>query len=104
MKFIKKILIIIPALYLIVMPAYLTQITNSMPCGGIIISIADSSDYHFVTKSEIAGLIAQNNTKILGKPIRDIALPEIEGRIAQLRELKRRRGIYNDRWHTSCIS
>jgi cell division protein FtsQ len=88
MKVIIKILIIIPALYLILMPAYLTRITNSMPCGGITISIDDSSDYHFVSKREIAGLIAQNNTKIIGQPIRYISLPEIENRIAQLRELK----------------
>jgi cell division protein FtsQ len=88
MKFINKILIIIPALYLVAMPVYLTRITNSIPCGGITISIADSSDYHFVTKNEIAELIAQNNTKILGKPISNIALSEIAGRIARIRELK----------------
>ena len=89
MKVIIKILIIIPALYLIVMPAYLSHITDSIPCGGIIISIDDSSDYHFVSKREIAGLITQNNTKVIGQPIRNIPLHEIEGRIAQIRELKK---------------
>jgi cell division protein FtsQ len=89
MKVIIKILIIIPALYLIVMPAYLAHTAGSMPCRGIIISIDDSSDYHFVSKREIAGLITQNNTKVIGLPVRNIALTEIEGRIAQLRELKK---------------
>ena len=89
MKVIIKILIIIPALYLIVMPAYLSYLTDSIPCGGIIISIDDSSEYHFVSKREIEGLITQNNTKIIGQPIRNIALAEIEGRIAQIRELKK---------------
>ena len=88
MKVIIKILILIPALYLFAMPGYLAYTTDLMPCRGIIINIDDSSDYHFVTKREIAGLIARNNTKVIGQPIRDIPLPEIEDRIAQLRELK----------------
>jgi cell division protein FtsQ len=88
MKVFKKILITIPALYLIIMPAYLANITGSIPCGGISITINDSSDYHFVTKRDIAGLIFQNNTRIIGQTIRDISLSEIEGSISQLRELK----------------
>lgn len=89
MRVIIKIMIIIPALYLIVMPVYLSHSTDSMPCEGIIISIHDSSDYHFTSKREIAGLITQNNTKVIGQPIRNIALTEIEGRIARLRELRK---------------
>jgi cell division protein FtsQ len=88
MKLVIRILIIITALYLIIMPAYLSHIINSMPCGGISISINDSSDYHFVSKRGISGLLAQNNTKIFGQPIKDISLQEIEGRISQLSELK----------------
>jgi cell division protein FtsQ len=88
MSIFKKILIAIPALYIIIMPVYLTRLTNSMPCGGIVISINDSSDYHFVTKRELSGLLGQNNTRILGRPLKEISLPELEGRISELRELK----------------
>jgi cell division protein FtsQ len=62
--------------------------TASVPCSGISISIEDSSDYHFVSKREIAGLVSQNNTRIIGQPIGEIPLPEIENRISKLRELK----------------
>jgi cell division protein FtsQ len=89
MKIIVKILIIIPALYLVIMPAFLARITGSVPCGGINIRIDDSSYYNFVSKREIASLIYQNNTKIFGQPVKDLPLPEIEGRIARLRELKK---------------
>ncbi|MBA4322321.1 MAG: hypothetical protein C0408_05825 [Odoribacter sp.] len=89
MNVIKKILVTIPALYLIIMPGFLANMTDSKPCGGISISIDDSSDYRFVTKREITNLITQNNTRIFGQPIRDIALSEIEGRIIRLRELKK---------------
>jgi len=88
MRVFKKILVTIPALYIIIMPVYLTEMTNSMPCGGVVISINDSSEYHFITKRELSGLIEQNSTRILGRPMKEISLPEIENRISRLRELK----------------
>lgn len=88
MKVVIKIVIIVIALYLIIMPAFLANLTASIPCGGVSISIADSSDYHFVSKREIAGLVSQNNTRIIGRPIKQIPLSEIERRILQLREIK----------------
>ena len=88
MKVLIKILILIPSLYLVIMPVYLSHIAASVPCGGIVINIDDSSDYHFVSKREIADLISRNNTKIIGQQIKNIPLPEIEGRISQIRELK----------------
>jgi len=88
MNIIKKILIIIPALYLVIMPAFIAHTTESMPCGGIVINIDDSSKYHFISKREIAGLITKNIIQIIGKPLKEIPLMEIEGRIIQLREIK----------------
>lgn len=88
MKILGKILIIITALYLVVMPAYLTHKKNAMLCGGISINVVDSSDYHFVTKREIRNLIAENSVRVLGQPVKDISIPAIEDRIAVLRELK----------------
>jgi cell division protein FtsQ len=88
MKVIRKILITIPALYLIIMPPFLEQMTETKPCSGISISILDSSDYHFVSKREINSLISENNTRVIGQPLRDIAKPEIEHRIDRLMELK----------------
>jgi cell division protein FtsQ len=88
MKVIGKILIMFPALYLIVMPAYLEHITGTTPCGGIKITIEDSSEYHFVSKREIGNLISATNSRIIGKPLRDLPLQDIEFRISQIKELK----------------
>lgn len=88
MKIVKKIVIIITVLYLFIMPAFMAHTRASLPCGGIIISIDDSSRYQFVTKREISALITKNNTKVIGQHLKNIPLPDIEGRIAQLRELK----------------
>jgi cell division protein FtsQ len=52
------------------------------------LNIVDSSEYHFVTKGEIRNLIVENNTRVLGMPIKNISTPEIENRIAGLREVK----------------
>jgi cell division protein FtsQ len=83
-----KILIIIISLYLVIMPAFLSHMTASVPCSGIRINIADSSDYHFVSKRELTSLVNQNSGRLAGTPVSKIHLPEIEQRIAKLSELK----------------
>jgi len=88
MKIVARILIIISALYLLVMPAWLTHKTNSIICRGIIVDITDSSDYRFVTKREIRNIITSGGTRIIGAPVKNISLADIEERIKKLRELK----------------
>ena len=83
-----KILLIIPVLYLIIMPVYLVSSSNSKPCSDIVISIKDSADYHFVTKRQLLNLVYGNNSRILGKPVKSISALDIENRINVLRELK----------------
>ena len=61
MRKLLKILFIIPVLYLIIIPVYLASSTNSRPCGGIIIDISDSSDYHFVTRRQLLNLAYGNS-------------------------------------------
>ncbi len=84
-----KILFIIPVLYLIVIPVYMASSTSSRPCGGIVIDISDSSDYHFVTKRQLLNLAYGNSTRIAGKPLKEVSVSAIENRINVLRELKK---------------
>jgi cell division protein FtsQ len=88
MRKLLKILALIPVLYLIVLPVYLASSTGSKLCGGIIIDIADSSDYHFVTRKQLLNLAYSSSSRILGQPVKNINLMEIENRISILRELK----------------
>ena len=83
-----RILVVIPALYLIIMPVWLASFYESKPCSGVAISITDSSDYHFVTKRQLLNLVSGNNGKIVGRPVKSVSLSEIENRINVLRELK----------------
>jgi cell division protein FtsQ len=89
MKKFLKILLIIPVLYLIIIPVYMASSTNSRPCGGIVIDISDSSDYHFITKKQLLNLAYGNSDRIIGKPVKDVSVLEIENRIKMLKELKR---------------
>jgi len=89
MKKFLKILLIIPVLYIIIIPVYMASSTNSKPCGGIVIDISDSSDYHFVTKRQLLNLAYGNSARIAGKPVREVSISAIESRINMLRELKK---------------
>ena len=73
-----KILLVIPVLYLIIMPVYLVSSFYSKPCSRIIINIKDSSDYHFVTRRQLLNLVSSNSGRILGKPVKDVKVSEIE--------------------------
>jgi cell division protein FtsQ len=88
MRKLLKILALIPLLYLLVLPVFLASSTSSKTCGGIVIDIKDSSEYHFVTRKQLLNLAYGNSGRILGKPVREINLLAIENRINVLRELK----------------
>ena len=83
-----KILLIIPVLYIVAMPAFLSYSTSNEPCGGIKIRIKDSADYKFVSKRELLNLVNANGTKISGEPVKEIPVSDIENRLAQVRDLK----------------
>ena len=87
MKKLIKILFFIPVIYIIIMPAYFARTSYSRPCNEIKININDSSEYHFITTREILNLIYATS-RILGKPVKDVSVTDIEDRIHNLRELK----------------
>ncbi len=88
MKKLFKILFLIPVIYLIAMPVYNAASSSSKPCSGIVISIADSADYHFVTERQLLNLAYEGSRKIVGQPLGKISSQVIEKRIDRLRELK----------------
>jgi cell division protein FtsQ len=88
MRIVQKILFFLPVLYLIMIPAFITRTSGMDPCRRISIDLADSSEYHFVTKRHLLSLV--NGTgKILGKPLREVPLGQIEGKLKTLRELNK---------------
>jgi cell division protein FtsQ len=88
MRILFRILAIITLLYITVLPVYLASSTSSKPCSGVIVNIIDSSDYHFVTRKQLLNLAYANSSRILGQPVKNISLLDIEKRINVLRELK----------------
>jgi cell division protein FtsQ len=70
------------------MPVYMASSSNSRLCGGIVIDIEDSSDYHFVTRKQLLNLAYGNSGRILGQPLKKVSVSDIESRIKVLRELR----------------
>ena len=83
-----KILLLIPTIYLVGIPAYYAHTSYLKPCRGVKITIIDSSEYHFVTKRDIQNTIFERNGSPLGKPVKEIKLSEIESTMSRYSELK----------------
>lgn len=82
-----KILCLIPVLYLIVIPVFMSDSSGSALCRGVSIDLKDSSVYHFVTKRSLLNLVHASG-KILGRPVREIPVAEIEEKIRGIREIR----------------
>lgn len=95
MKKVIKILFLVPVIYLIGIPFFLSDIIRSTPCSEIKIEIEDSSDYHFVTKRNLLGLVNSGGGRILGRPLKEVQVSNIEKKVKELRELKEAE-VYTD--------
>ncbi len=88
MKRIYRIMNFVPLLYLIAVPVYFGITSFSKPCAGVNITLADSSDFTFVTRNEITSLVYGKGKDPAGTPVKDLMVSEIEDRVHSLRELK----------------
>jgi cell division protein FtsQ len=88
MRKLLRILLIIPLLYIIIIPIYFASSSNAKPCGGIEVIIRDSSEYHFVSEKHLLNLAQNGSGRIIGTPAKDISIADIENRINVLRELR----------------
>ncbi|MDX9811894.1 MAG: hypothetical protein RBU28_05880 [Bacteroidales bacterium] len=88
MRRIYRILSFVPLLYLMAVPVYFAITSFSRPCSGVNITLADSSDFTFVTKNEITNLVYSKGKDPAGMPVKDLMMSDMEERIHGLRELK----------------
>jgi len=88
MRKLANILLIVPVIYLLITPVFLSASVNMKPCKKIVIDINDSLDYHFVTRRQLMNLVYGNSGRIIGQPVKDIPVETIENRIKNLRELR----------------
>ena len=89
LKRILKILLLIPAIYLIAIPGFYSHRHNDAVCKKIRITIIDSARYHFVTRRDIQNTIVRNHGNLVGKPLKDIKTDEIEKTVNRYRELRK---------------
>jgi len=94
MKTILRIVMLIPALYILAIPVWLSQDTGLSACAGLRVNVRDSADYHFVTGQEIKKIIYNKNVKYSGVPLKDVPLAEIEALIRAIPELRTTEAFY----------
>ena len=82
------ILFLVPVIYILILPLYFARSVDSRPCSGIKVDIRDSSYFHFVTRKQVLSLAYGNFPGIVGQPLKNIDLTEIEKKINVLKELK----------------
>lgn len=90
MRRLVKILMILPVPYMLAIPVYFSHLAASRTCSGIEITIADSTDIHFVTSRDIKNTVAGNSGNVIGRPVKEIRTGDIEaGMVSRYTELKK---------------
>lgn len=88
MRILKKIWWLPFVVYLVIMPSFISEKVFSEHCRSIKISIIDSASYNFVRPEEIFSLVHSDNSQVLGSPVNEIPIGDIESRIKNIRELE----------------
>ncbi len=79
MKKFRFIFVWIPILgYLIIISGFISGSEEDLLCNAVNINITDSTTTKFIYKEDIIALLSQNNHKILGHPVNNIDLKELE--------------------------
>ena len=88
MKKALKILIFIPLLYLVAAPVYFTESINAKTVTDVEVILSDSADYHFITEDHIRNILFSSSGTIVGKPIKEVVLEDIENNLKSIKELR----------------
>jgi hypothetical protein len=79
MKKLGFILIWIPIFaYLIIISGFISESEGDLLCNEIKINIVDSANTKFIGQEDIITILSQNNQEILGYPVNQINLKELE--------------------------
>lgn len=88
MNLLMKILTIVVGAVLFLTPLFIRTMTADAVCGGVVITISDSSKHRFVTEDDIMNALRATGIRVTGQKINDIPLAKLEERIRAFTELK----------------
>jgi len=88
MSLLMKIVTMITGAALLLTPFFISRSTAEEVCGGVVITVADSSRHRFVTADDIMNALRATGIRVTGQKVCDIPLDKIEQRIRQFQELK----------------
>jgi cell division protein FtsQ len=88
MNLLMKILTTFTGIALFLTPLFIRTITADAVCGGVVITVADSSKHQFVTDEDIMNALRSTGIRVTGQKISDIPLAKLEEKIKVFTELK----------------
>ncbi|MCU0459827.1 MAG: cell division protein FtsQ/DivIB [Bacteroidales bacterium] len=83
-----KILTIVVGAALFLTPLFIKRVSADAVCGGVVITISDSSKHRFVTGDDIMNALRATGIHVTGQKISDIPLSKLEERLRAFTELK----------------
>ncbi len=89
MRLIFKIVIAVTGAALLTLPLLLSSKRGEAVCGGVVITIADSSRHRFVTAEDIMSRLRSSGVAVTGAPVSEIPLGTLEKRVREFVELKK---------------
>jgi len=88
MSLLMKILTILTGIALFLTPLYISIKGNEAICGGVVITIADSTKHRFVTEDDIMNALKATGIRVTGARVSEIPLMKLEAKVKSFKELK----------------
>lgn len=88
MNLLMKIVTVITGVALLLTPLYISRSTADAVCGGVVITISDSSKHQFVTEADILNALKATGIRVTGQKLSEIPLDKLEKRVSAFTELK----------------
>lgn len=88
MNLLMKIATVCVGIALFLAPLYISMSDRDAVCGGVVITLADSSKHHFITEDDIMNLLRATGIRVTGEKISEIPLTRLENKVKEFKELK----------------
>jgi cell division protein FtsQ len=88
MRLLMSIVTLITGVLVSLTPLFIRMYGDDAICGGVVVTVADSTRHHFITDNDIMTAIRATGIHVTGEKVKEIPLTRIENRVKEFTELK----------------
>jgi len=88
MRLLMNIVTLIVGILVSLTPLFIRMHGDEAVCGGVVVTVADSTRHRFITDDDIMAAIRATGIHVTGEKVKDIPLTGIENRVKKFTELK----------------